>query len=105
MRYIRDKEGREVNFAILKDGFLEKLVEVKFADDTVSRSLMYYTEKLKPPKATQLVAGLRHSFGHNGRTCHDPNILLQLSPMGTLTGICFSATLSNFAPLSAPKGQ
>ena len=62
LRYIRDKEGREVDFVILKEGYIEELIEVKFSDNLVSRNLKYYTEKLNPPKATQIVAILKHSY-------------------------------------------
>ena len=62
LRYIRDKEGREVDFVILKEGILEELIEVKFSDDKVSKHLTYYAEKLNPPKATQIVANLKHSY-------------------------------------------
>ena len=58
LRYIRDKEGREVDFAVFVDGSLEELIEVKYKEETVSRSLIYYTERLKPKRAYQLVAGL-----------------------------------------------
>ncbi len=72
LRYIRDKEGREVDFAILREGVLEELIEVKCGDDTPSRSLLYYANKLKPPKVTQLVAGLERSFDYNGIKVTDP---------------------------------
>ncbi len=39
LNYIRDKEGREVDFAIVKDGVLEELIEVKLTDDKISKSL------------------------------------------------------------------
>nr|MBC8359930.1 ATP-binding protein [Candidatus Desulfatibia profunda] len=56
LRYIRDKEGREVDFAIIKEGQLEELVEVKYSDETISRSLLYYCNRLNPKRATQVVA-------------------------------------------------
>jgi len=62
LRYIRDKEGREVDFVILKEGMIEELIEVKFADDKISKHLKYYAEKLNPPKATQIVAKLKHPY-------------------------------------------
>jgi predicted AAA+ superfamily ATPase len=66
LRYIRDKEGREVDFAVFVDGSLEELIEVKYNEETVSRSLVYYTERLKPKRAYQLVAGLDKPYdrGH-----------------------------------------
>ena len=62
LRYIRDKEGREVDFAVFVDGTLEELIEVKYKEETVSRSLIYYTERLKPKRAYQLVAGLEKPY-------------------------------------------
>jgi predicted AAA+ superfamily ATPase len=62
LRYIRDKEGREVDFAVFVDGSLEELIEVKYKEETVSRSLIYYTERLKPKRAYQLVAGLEKPY-------------------------------------------
>jgi len=58
LRYVRDKEGREVDFVILKDGKVEMLVEAKLNDDQISPSLKYYCEKLKPTVALQIVGGL-----------------------------------------------
>lgn len=64
--YIRDKEGREVDFAIIRDGVLEELIEVKYSDESLSRSLSYYVNKLKPKKATQIVATLKDPYDKNG---------------------------------------
>jgi predicted AAA+ superfamily ATPase len=62
LRYIRDKEGREVDFVILKEGKIEELIEVKFSEDNISNSLSYYAERLTPPKAAQIVANLRRPY-------------------------------------------
>jgi len=72
LRYIRDKEHREVDFAILKDGILEELIEVKYGDKNISGPLKYYARKLKPQKATQIVAGLRNSYNEHGITVIGP---------------------------------
>ena len=66
LRYIRDKEGREVDFAVLKDGKLEELIEVKYSDEDISRSLSYYSERLKPKTSTQITANLKRSYDKNG---------------------------------------
>lgn len=68
LKYIRDKEKREVDFVILKDGVIEELIEVKYADSDVSSSLKYYAEKLNPPKATQIVARIKRSYSHGKLT-------------------------------------
>jgi len=59
LRYIRDKEGHEVDFAILKDRKLMELVEAKWSDDQPTRGLAYFSEKLRPPRATQVCAELK----------------------------------------------
>jgi len=72
LRYIRDKEHREVDFVILRDGILEELIEVKYGDKKVSRSLKYYAARLRPEKATQIVAELKNSYDENGITVIGP---------------------------------
>nr|QIV52830.1 putative ATPase [uncultured bacterium] len=72
LRYIRDKEGREVDFVIVRDGKIEELIEVKYTDETVSRSLIYYTDRLKPEKALQIVAKLRHPYDRGPIHITDP---------------------------------
>ena len=72
LRYLRDKEGREVDFAILKDGVLEELIEAKLSDDKPSRSLVYYADRLKPRRATQIVANLKRPYDSNQLRVTDP---------------------------------
>lgn len=72
LRYIRDKEGREVDFVILKDDLIQELIEVKYTDDKVSGHLSYYAEKLNPPKAIQIVAKLDHPYTKGRIQITDP---------------------------------
>jgi len=72
LSYLRDKEGREVDFVILKDGEIEELVEVKYTDENIGRSLRYYAEKLRPPKATQIVARLKRPYSRGNITVTNP---------------------------------
>lgn len=72
LRYIRDKEGREVDFAIVKEGDLEELIEVKFSGEDISKSLTYYTERLRPKKSTQITATLKRPFDRDGIRVVDP---------------------------------
>ena len=72
LRYIRDKEGREVDFAIVKDGKLESLIEVKYGDEKISKSLAYYAKKLSPETAVQIVADLKHPYDAGGIRVTDP---------------------------------
>jgi predicted AAA+ superfamily ATPase len=60
--YIRDKSKREVDFAILKNGKLEELIEVKWRDEKTSTALKYYSEKLHPSKSQQIIYNLDHSY-------------------------------------------
>jgi predicted AAA+ superfamily ATPase len=59
--YIRTKEGREVDFCVTKDNTCESLVEAKFSDDSVSKQLRYFTQKLNVP-GVQCVKDLRREF-------------------------------------------
>lgn len=72
LRYIRDKEKREVDFAIVKDGRLMELIEVKYGDEAVSKSLQYYAERLGPDHCTQLVANLKRPFKKGRVLVTDP---------------------------------
>ncbi len=78
LRYIRDKEGREVDFAVFVDGELTELIEVKTGDARISPHLRYYAQRLKPPKATQIVAHLEHPFDQDG--IHVTSVLHYFAP-------------------------
>jgi hypothetical protein len=62
LHYVRDKEGHEVDFVIVKNGEVVELVEAKVGDADVSRSLGYFAERLRPPRATQIVLGLDRPY-------------------------------------------
>lgn len=65
LHYIRDRDGREVDFLTVVDGVPEDLIEVKTSDTAISNSLRYYADKIKPKRAIQIIGGLDRSF-HNG---------------------------------------
>lgn len=65
LHYIRDKDGREVDFVTVVDGKVMDLIEVKQSDTNISSSLRYYSQLLKPKNTIQLVANLEQSFHHN----------------------------------------
>ena len=56
LMYIADKEAREVDFIIHKEGKIFALIEAKLSVEKISRSLKYYSERLKPQHALQVVA-------------------------------------------------
>ncbi|MGE0528188.1 MAG: ATP-binding protein [Bdellovibrionales bacterium] len=62
LRYIRDKEGREVDFVVLKEGKMMELIEAKWGDSAISRSLLYYADKLNPPRVRQVIGSSPKPF-------------------------------------------
>ena len=64
LHYIRDKDGREVDFVTVIDNQIINLIEVKQSDQKISSSLLYYSDKLKPKNTVQLVANLKEPFHH-----------------------------------------
>ena len=64
--YLRDKEGREVDFVVTRNRRVHWLIEVKSSDDAIGTSLNYYTRKLKPTASIQLVLNLRRSREKSG---------------------------------------
>lgn len=59
---VRDKEKREVDFVILKDGRVYALVEAKLSDEKLSSHLAYNAEKLSPIHTIQVVLNLKHEY-------------------------------------------
>jgi len=60
LQYLRTKEGKEVDFAVCKDDRMIRMIEVKYADDAISRNLRFFSERLPDVEALQLVHHLRH---------------------------------------------
>ncbi len=57
--YIRDKKKREIDFIITENEKLKFLIEVKKSDDHFNTNLNYFSLRLKPEKALQLVFELK----------------------------------------------
>lgn len=53
--YLRDKEKREVDFLVAREGRPWFLVEVKHRDESMSRTLKYYQDHLDVPFAFQVI--------------------------------------------------
>jgi len=64
--YLRDKEGREVDFVMTLKRRVHWLIEVKASDSAVSSSLRYYTDKLRPSESLQLVLQLDRAQEKSG---------------------------------------
>lgn len=58
LKYLQTKERHEVDFALVKDQQIEKIIEVKHADVTIGTGLRYFHEKYQLP-ATQVVKELK----------------------------------------------
>ena len=58
LAYMRNKEQREVDFAVIRDGQPWFLVEVKHRETSLSPSLRYYQEQTKAPLAFQVVVDM-----------------------------------------------
>jgi predicted AAA+ superfamily ATPase len=65
LRYLKDKQGHEIDFVILKNLKPICLIEVKLSDSTPSKSLFYYKEKMPQVHCIQLVKVLKKSFTKN----------------------------------------
>lgn len=66
LSYIRDKEKREVDFAIIKEKKVLTLIEAKWSDAAISPSLLYYGARLKPKRCLQIVGELKKDFEKAG---------------------------------------
>lgn len=58
LHYLRNKDGQEVDFAIIKNDEIEHILEVKSSDKEITKSLFDFHHKYHLP-ATQLVKNLR----------------------------------------------
>ncbi len=64
--YLRDKEGREIDFVIVRDGCIQEAIEVKLNDTTLSKNLHYFKQKYPDFLYTQVVFNLRQAREING---------------------------------------
>jgi len=55
LRYLRDKQQREVDFVVIRDGSPWFLVEVKHGDDRLSPALSHFQDQIRAPHAFQVV--------------------------------------------------
>lgn len=80
LQYLRTKEGKEVDFCVVKDNALEYLLEAKYANQAIDPSLKYFSEKYKLA-AIQLVKETKREYKVSGQiTLRDArNFLAELS--------------------------
>ncbi|MBI3535293.1 MAG: DUF4143 domain-containing protein [Deltaproteobacteria bacterium] len=55
LRYFRDRDGREVDFVLIKNENPELLIECKLADTSISGSLLYLKRRFPKSRSIQLV--------------------------------------------------
>jgi hypothetical protein len=60
LHFLRDKEKREVDFAIVTDNKIEMLIEAKYSDNQLRDNLKHFSKQYELP-AKQIVYHLRHS--------------------------------------------
>lgn len=65
LNYLRTKDGREVDFALVKDNHIIEMLEAKISDDIPNKPLLWFKEKYNFP-ATQVLKELEHEFTANG---------------------------------------
>ena len=80
LHYIRDKDGREVDFVTVIDNDIIDLIEVKLSNTDISSSLKYYAKLLNPKHVTQLVGDLKRPFDSQGIHVTSPILFFQNPP-------------------------
>jgi uncharacterized protein len=65
LRYLRDIDGREIDFVVLKDKKPLFAVECKSGEKTISKSIFYYRERTSIPKFYQVHFGKSEYFDAN----------------------------------------
>lgn len=60
LAYLRTKDNREVDFALVRDNVLQEIIEVKTSDTQPSSTLRYFGERQNVPM-TQVVKEMRHA--------------------------------------------
>lgn len=65
LHYLRTKEHQEVDFALVRDNQIEKIIEVKNSNHSVSPGIKYFHTKYQIP-AVQIVKNLRYGKVENG---------------------------------------
>jgi predicted AAA+ superfamily ATPase len=58
LKYLRTKEGKEADFALVENNEIVEVVEAKYADSELSRALKYFSEKYGL-KGVQIVGELK----------------------------------------------
>jgi predicted AAA+ superfamily ATPase len=93
LRYLRDKQKREVDFLVVRDRKPWFLVEAKHSHAHRSASLAYFQQQTKAPHAFQVVWNLPYEPADCFKD-HRPVVVpakMFLSPVGKATGLTHDA--------------
>lgn len=82
LHYIRDKDGREVDFVTKIDNTIIDLIEVKSSNSDISTSLKYYGRKLKPKNIVQIIGDLKRPFDKDNIRVTSPTEFFKNPPWG-----------------------
>jgi len=63
LHYLRTKDGQEVDFALVRDDTIEKIIEVKLSDREISKPLLNFSNRYGY-EAIQLVKSLGNEYQH-----------------------------------------
>ncbi len=69
LQYLRDKDGREVDFLVTVDGRPWFAVEAKLNETRIDRALHYFRERLNIRHCYQVVRDAKRDFEQNGIRC------------------------------------
>ena len=61
LHYLRTKDGKEVDFCIVENNVVEKMIEVKAADSKPDKNLIYFRQRY-PFVALQIVGNLKREY-------------------------------------------
>jgi len=87
LRYLRDKEQREVDFVILRDRKVYELWEAKLTDTTPSPHLRYYTKLLRPERSIQVVSTTQAREERDGITLIGAKEALAFQPSSSMQSL------------------
>ncbi|MBU1184166.1 MAG: ATP-binding protein [Pseudomonadota bacterium] len=66
LHYIRTKDGREIDFALSRQGKVEQLIEIKLSEKVPTPSLRFFRKRLPEASALLLVHNLRREEQRDG---------------------------------------
>lgn len=81
LNYLRTKDGQEVDFCLVNENKIEQLIEVKYADTTLSKNLIYFNQKYQLP-GIQLVKEIKREYQRDNLQVRDAHKFLSFDLQG-----------------------